>query len=198
MQGQTVNEREAILAAAEHVVALLLCCTRRLRITDTEARATGAPFPYPTERRLQRELEGKRLLLIGFDEVAQNVARKAAGLDMIVGAWGDREGEGDESIRAFDDLNEGLGWADYISLHLEPAGDLPFIGEEQFGAMKEGTYFVNISSTSLVDEKALVKAMKSGKVAAVGLDDSDKRTELKRFDSALLTPHRAHLCGSHQ
>ena len=194
-------ERERSIAAAEHAIGLLLACSRRLRIVEKEARAGGIPFPYPTDRRLQRELESKNLLLVGFDEIASHVARKARGLELTVRAWDDAVPPaemGAAGVERVDDLREGLAWCDYVCV-LGGSGAIPAnaIGREAFSVMKEGSFVVDLGLCDALDRTALRDAVASGRISGAGLDSIRNVALFEDMDKVLITDRCASLVGVH-
>jgi len=86
--------------------------------------------------------------------------------------------------------------SDVVTVHV-PLNDSTrgLIGAEEFASMKEGSFFINTSRGGIVDEKALLDALKSGKLAGAGLDvfsdEPPKNSELIRMDKVVCTPHIA-------
>ena len=84
--------------------------------------------------------------------------------------------------------------SDIVSIHVPLTKDTHhLIGEEQFSMMKKGSYIINTARGPVVDEEALVKALKSGILAGAGLDVFEKEPhihpELLELDNTVLTPH---------
>jgi D-3-phosphoglycerate dehydrogenase len=97
------------------------------------------------------------------------------------------------------DLRAALAGADVVSLHT-PGSDRPVLGEAEFAAARDGLIVVNAARGSLIDEAALVRALRSGKVAAAGLDVLAEEPPpaghpLFAFDQVIFTPHVAGLTG---
>ena len=115
------------------------------------------------------QLTGKTLGLVGYGGIAAETARLARGIGMRVLAWNrtPRPGAGVEFV----DLDTLLARSDAISLHLllvdETRG---FVSRARLAAMKPGVLLVNTARGALVDEDALVDALRSGHVAHAGLD----------------------------
>lgn len=185
---------ETAAGAAERIIGMILAISRKLRRVDNEARNGVVPYPYPEKMRNQRELEGKNLLLIGFDKVAGKVAIKAEGLDMNVRAL-DKDVSGEEmealGVSKVENSAEGLAWADYVSIHVEYDGE-KVICEEQLKQMKSSGYLINMYSTGLVDSNALYRALEAGDIegAAVNLFNDEENSALrllKALDNVLHT-----------
>lgn len=140
------------------------------------------------------ELSGKTLGLIGFGRIAKEVAIRAKALGMNVvytNTSGQKEGYDDYKWMTLDDL---LSVSDFISLHIPATKDkTPVIGEAQFNKMKDGAYLVNLARGGVVDEKALLNALDSGKVAAAAIDvfeeEPTKNEKLYTHERISVTPH---------
>ena len=94
-------------------------------------------------------------------------------------------------------MNQAIEQADIISLHLPGTEEMrDFIDSKTISQMKDGVYIINTSRGSVLDEQALAKALKNGKVAGAGLDafkiePFDQNSILKRLPNVVLTPHAA-------
>ncbi len=140
------------------------------------------------------ELLGKTLGLIGFGRIARETAKiaKAIGMNVIyTNRSGAKEGYDDYTYLCLDEL---LQKSDYISLHIPFDKSLgPIIGKTQFDKMKDGVYLINCARGGVVDEKALINALNSGKVTAASVDvfeqEPTKNEELYKHPKISLTPH---------
>jgi D-3-phosphoglycerate dehydrogenase / 2-oxoglutarate reductase len=93
------------------------------------------------------------------------------------------------------DLNEGLAWADCISIHV-PRGERPMLGRDEFALMKPGVILANTARGGVVSETALSDALASGRVGAAGIDVFDAEPPdglcpLVAHDNVILSPHIA-------
>ena len=140
------------------------------------------------------ELEGKTLGIIGFGRIGQVLAKKAQALGMnilytdILGA--NKDFPGYEYV-SFDKLIEE---SDFISLHVpRNKDDSPLIDKEKLAKMKDGVCLINCARGGVVDEKALLDALNSGKVAGAGIDvyceEPTCNLELVRHEKVSATPH---------
>jgi D-3-phosphoglycerate dehydrogenase / 2-oxoglutarate reductase len=115
------------------------------------------------------QLTGKTLGLIGFGGIAAEVARIALGSGMKVIA--SNRSKRDYAGVAFRPLEQVLGASDVVSLHLlltdETRG---FLSRERIAAMKPGAILVNTARGALVDEAAMIEALRSGHIRHAGLD----------------------------
>jgi phosphoglycerate dehydrogenase-like enzyme len=114
------------------------------------------------------ELYGKTLGIIGFGRIGQEVAKRAIAFGMTVLAYDVIPIKTDVAARQVP-LDELLAAADLITLHV-PKQAKPILGPAEFDKMKTGAIIVNVARGGVVDEKALLDALNSGKVRAAALD----------------------------
>jgi D-3-phosphoglycerate dehydrogenase len=150
-------------AVAESAIALMWASARVIAQMDREMRAGN----WMREDGMQ--LTGKTLGLVGFGGIAAEVARIACGSGMRVIAW-NRSPKSHPGVD-FVDLDELLTESDVISLHLllndETRG---FVSRQCIEAMKPGVILVNTARGAIVDEQAMIDALKSGHIRHAGLD----------------------------
>ena len=150
-------------AVAEAAIALMWSAARNIAQMDREMRAGN----WLREDGMQ--LTGKTLGLIGFGGIAAEVARIALGSGIRVIAW-NRSPKKSSSVE-FVELDELLTESDVVSLHLllndETRG---FVSRACIEAMKPGVILVNTARAALVDEEAMIDALKSGHIRHAGLD----------------------------
>jgi D-3-phosphoglycerate dehydrogenase len=150
-------------AVAEATIALMWASVRLIALMDREMRAGN----WLREDGMQ--LSGKTLGLIGFGGIAAEVARIASGSGMRVIAWNrsPRQFGGVEFV----ELEALLMQSDVVSLHLllndETRG---FLSAARIAAMRQGVILVNTARGALVDEAAMIAALKSGHIRHAGLD----------------------------
>jgi D-3-phosphoglycerate dehydrogenase len=150
-------------AVAESAVALMWASARVLAQMDREMRGGN----WLREDGMQ--LTGKTLGLIGFGGIAAEVARIALGSGMRVIAW-NRTPKNHPGVE-FVDLNTLLVASHVVSLHLllndETRG---FLSRQRIAAMRPGVILVNTARGAIVDEAAMIEALKSGHIRHAGLD----------------------------
>jgi D-3-phosphoglycerate dehydrogenase len=150
-------------AVAECAIALMWAAARGLAQMDREMRAGN----WLRDDGMQ--LTGKTLGLIGFGGIAKEVARIALGSGIKVLAW-NRTAKSQPGVE-FVDLDALLARSHVVSLHLllndETRG---FLSRERIAAMKPGVILVNTARGALVDEAAMIGALKSGHIRHAGLD----------------------------
>jgi len=150
-------------AVAESTIALMWASARVLAQMDREMRAGN----WLREDGVQ--LMGKTLGLIGFGGIAAEVARIALGSGMRVLAW-NRTPKKYPGVD-FLDLDELLAQSHVVSLHLllndETRG---FLSRQRIAAMQPGAILINTARGALIDEAAMIDALKSGRIRHAGLD----------------------------
>lgn len=185
-------------AVAQHTIALLLHSMSR--VSEYDARVHDGAwsrskdfcfFAAPME-----EAAGKTLGIVGFGSIGQAVARAALGLGMKVVVHTRTKKETALSVR-FVSFEELLACSDVISLHCPLTESTQgLIGEAAICAMKHGVRVINTARGPLVDEAAMAKALKAGKVACYMTDvlSSEPPAQdnpLLHAKNAIITPHVA-------
>jgi D-3-phosphoglycerate dehydrogenase len=190
-----------VVSAAEHTIGLLVALARN--IPQAHAALKQGRWERSTYGGI--ELAGKTLGVLGFGRIGQQVARRALGLGIRVVAYdpyvsADRFRElGAERVESPEDLYAA---ADFLTLHLpltpETRGS---VGTVAFEAMRPGVRVVNAARGPLLDEDALLAALRSGKVAGAALDvfgDEPYSGPLLELDNVVVTPHLAASTGEAQ
>ncbi len=176
-------------AVAEHTIALMFAACRDIARMDRNIRAGQ----WTSLEGMQ--LQGKTLGIVGLGGIGQEVARIARGIGMNVVAY-NRTPRPDSGVPAAD-LDTVLGTADVISLNLvlndETRG---FIGAANIAKMKPGVILVNTARGALVDETALLGALRSGHIRHAGLDVYHNEplkadNELAKLPNVTLAAHAA-------
>ncbi|MGO9641898.1 MAG: phosphoglycerate dehydrogenase [Candidatus Acidiferrales bacterium] len=179
-------------SVAEHTVALLLALARRIPMLDAAMHAGR----WEKSKGIGNELRGKTLGLIGMGRVGSEVARRTRALEMKVLAYDpylteSAAREAGVSLVPLDDL---FAQSDYISLHtaLVPETER-IINAQTLAKMKRGARLVNTARGELVDEAALVEALRSGQLGGAGLDvftvEPPKDSPLVALPNVVATPH---------
>lgn len=176
------------ITVAEHAFALLLAVSRRI-VEGHQGVATGAyrergQEPVQTAERLHRfqwlsiqgitELHGKRLGIVGLGEIGLEMSQRARAFGMSVAYYRRRQLLPEEEQLyglEYRPLDELLAESDVISLHLPHTAETEgMINRESLAAVKRGAILVNTARGGLVDEPALVEALRNGHLAGAGLD----------------------------
>lgn len=138
----------------------------------------------------------KVLGIVGYGRIGQGMARRSTGFDMEVLAH-DPPSRGEveaDDLAAWADLPELLERSDFVTLHT-PLNEAThhLIGEDELRAMKETACLVNAARGPVVDEEALVRALREGWIAGAGLDVYEEEPEmapgLAELDNVVLLPH---------
>ena len=183
-----------VVSAAEHTIGLLVALSRNI----PQAHAALKDGRWERSRYGGLELEGKTLGVLGFGRIGQQVARRALGLGMRVVAYDpfvakERFRElGAERVESPADV---YGAAEFVTLHLPLTEETRrSIDAAAFAQMRTGVRLINAARGELVDEEALIEALRSGKVAAAALDVFSREPyegPLLELDNVVVTPHLA-------
>jgi glyoxylate reductase len=183
-------------ATADTAFALILATARRVVEGDKKTRQGEfrfwAPFHF-----LGREVTGKTLGIIGLGRIGKAVARRAAGFEMKI-LYNNRT-----RLNASEEKSLGVTYvnmdtiiktSDFISLHVPLTDETHhLINQQTLARMKPGAYLINTSRGPVVDEKALLEALKNGIIAGAGLDVYEDEPELTpglaELSNVVLLPH---------
>jgi D-3-phosphoglycerate dehydrogenase / 2-oxoglutarate reductase len=175
---------------SNHAIALLLALSRKLFAFDAAVReGTGIPAPQSVARLSQRTLG-----LVGYGRIGRRVAEKARAFGLEVVAYDPYAATADVELLELDDL---LRRADILSLHVPLTPEtLHMIGARELALLKPGSLVINIGRGGLVDEDALVAALRSGHIAGAALDVTEIEplpldSPLLGAPNVILTPHVA-------
>ena len=159
-------------ATAELAMLLMLGAARRAVEGDRIVRTGQWDFWSPSFM-VGKQVTGARLGIVGMGRVGQAFARKARGFDMEIHYFNrKRLPAAEEQGAVFHDTVESLlGKSDFLSLHCPATAETrDLLNEERLKALPQGAVIVNTARGALVDEDALIDALKSGHVAAAGID----------------------------
>lgn len=183
-----ISNRDAV---AEFALTMMLALLKQLTRYDACARA-GRWDRYP-----MYELRGRTVGLLGFGRIGQRLAQLLSGFGCRIIAYDpfmDERAAREAGVETagFDDV---LRKADIVSLHL-PHNQQTFhaIDADALAKMKPGAYLINTARGPIVDEAALVAALRSGQLAGAALDVFEREpiagdNPLCRLDNVLLAPH---------
>jgi len=180
---------------SNHTMALLLGCVRKVvYLTERIKQGYWDRFPAPTQ-----SLYDQTLGLIGCGNIARMVAVKAQcfGLKVIgYDPYLPPKVAQDAGITLMN-LDEVIKQSDFVSVHAALTSETRhMISDREFGLMKPSAFIVNVARGPLIDEAALVRALKAKKIAGAGLDVHEKEPldrddPLLALDNVILTPHTA-------
>ncbi len=180
-------------AVAEHAFAMMLALTRKIVMLDNEMR--DGVFKTTLGTCMLR----KTLGIIGFGNIGKCVAKFVQGLDMRILVYDVYQDE--ETAKKygciFVPLETLLKESDFITIHapnIEATTNM--IGEREFNMMKDGVQFCNCARGSIVNEQAMIAALKSGKLKGAALDAFAEEplplsSELYKMENVILSPHTA-------
>ena len=185
------------VAVAEYVMSALLHL-RRPMTSGFQAMVGG---DWPREQFIGGEISGKTLGLIGFGQIAQIVAKRAAAFGMRIAYFDPYidASEHDSVATAVSSLDELLALSDSVSIHVPLTEDTHrLMNSQRLALMKSGAILINTSRGGMVDERALIHHIQTGHLGGAALDvfEHEPLDELKgaRFDgidALILTPHIA-------
>jgi len=180
------------IAVAEHTLALMLCLSRSIPKADASLKSGEW---------LKKELTGvelyqKTLGIIGMGHIGGGVARRAAAFGMSVIAYDPLINADEIRQRGAEPvtLTELYAKSDFISVHVPLTNETRgMLGEQAIGAMKPGVRLICDARGGVIDEEALLSALKSGQVAGAALDvflqEPPGMTELVLHPNVIATPH---------
>lgn len=194
--GILVAETEGSGAAAiEHSIALLMATVRRIPQDDRNLRAGGWQTGFGLE------LQGKTLGILGLGRIGGRVAAFGKFLGMRVVAWGPTLTDERATAARVErmELDRVFRESDVVSVHLRLSDKTRgVVGARQLAAMKPTAYLINTARGPLIDEAALVSALRERWLAGAGLDVFDEEPlpldhPLRRLDNVVVTPHTGYV-----
>jgi len=197
-RGVLVTNTPAVLteATADLAMTLILAVTRRIGEGERLIRSRE-PWSWHMFMLLGTGLQGKTLGVVGMGAIGQSLARraKAFGMDIVYSDARQAPAEVEQELGARRvELDELLRTADVVSIHAPLMDETRhLINADTLGLMKESAYLVNSARGPIIDEAALVDALKAGKIAGAGLDVYENEPEthpgLVDLDNVVLLPH---------
>ena len=186
-------------ATADLSFGLLMATVRRIAEADRYVRA-GKWRTWGPMTMLGRDIHDATLGIIGWGAIGQAMARRAAGFGMRI-LYLDHRGA--RPVRNSPPLSSAkrvtlprlLAESDFVSLHVPLTRETHhMLGPREFAQMKPGAILINTARGPVVDQDAMVRALKSGVLGGVGLDVTDpepitRRDPLLRLDNVVITPH---------
>ncbi len=181
---------------SDHAMALLLACARRTAFYHRATR--NGTWDRDAGRPMYR-LRGQTLGLIGYGNIARVMAPKARGFGMQVLAYDPylEPGVRDGFVTVSGDLGAVLSQADYVSIQVPLTVETRRMVDERFlRRMKPTAYLINTARGPIVDERALLWALREGWIAGAGLDVLAQEpphgsNRLLALDNVIVTPHAA-------
>ncbi len=181
---------------ADLTFALMLAVARRIVEADRVVRKGRWRGTWSYDFMLGSDVHGKTLGIVGMGRIGSALAKRAEGFRMKVLYHSrnrvDKERELNAEYRGLDEL---LRESDFVSIHVPLNKDTyHLMNEQRFRVMKSSAYLINTSRGQVVDESALVKALRKNWIAGAALDVFEKEpipkdSPLLRFDNVVLLPH---------
>jgi len=181
------------ISTAEHTFSMILALSRNI----PQANASTKKGEWKRSKFMGVEVYGKTLGIVGFGRIGSEVAKRALSFGMKILAYDPfLSAEVAESIGVeIAELKKVLQEADYITVHTPLTDETRhMISDKEFGLMKKGVRVINCARGGIIDEAALVKALKELKVAGAAMDVFENEplsaeNELLKLDNVILTPH---------
>ena len=177
---------------ADTAFGLLIDVARGFSAADRFVRRGAWPQgPFP----LARKVSGARLGLVGMGRIGRTIAQRSVGFDMAV-RYHSRRSVADVPWAHEASLIELARWADFLVLITAGGeGTRHLVNAQVLDALGPEGYLINVARGSVVDEAALVAALRDGRIAGAGLDvfqnEPQVPTELLALDNVVLLPHVA-------
>lgn len=188
---------------SNHAIVLLMACAKKLVRMNNLLKTAG----WGASRRIMQPMGsiwGQTIGIVGCGNIGRMTARKARcfGLNVIGSdPYVDRDLARESGI-TLKSLPEVMGESDYVSLHpCLNQETFHLIGEKELALMKPTAYLINTARGSIVDEPALIRALRDDKIAGAGLDVFEKDpidddNPLLKMDNVIATPHSASYCDA--
>ncbi|MCH8156234.1 MAG: phosphoglycerate dehydrogenase [Nitrospinae bacterium] len=181
------------ITTAEHTMALMLSMSRNIPQARSMLKDQKKWAP---KKFMGKELHGKTLGIIGLGRIGTIVADRAKGFHMKILVFDPfisqehAEKSGVETVTLEDLLKR----SDYVTLHTPSLDGKPLLGPKEFDMVKPGIRIVNCARGTLIDDQALIDAIRAGKVAQAALDVYTKEplspdSPLLELDEIICTPH---------
>ncbi|MBU3958816.1 MAG: phosphoglycerate dehydrogenase [Candidatus Omnitrophica bacterium] len=180
------------ISTAEHTLSMILALSRNI----PQANASTKQGEWKRSQFMGVELYNKILGIIGLGRIGREVAKRAFSFGMKILAYDPflskevAESLGVEIV----ELKGLLRRSDYITVHTPLTEETKhIISTDEFALMKKGARVINCARGGIIDEEALVSAIKEGKIAGAAIDVFEKEplidSELSRLDNVITTPH---------
>ena len=196
-RGLIVTNTPNVLNDATAEIAILLMLGAARRASEGERLVRSAKWnSWSPAFMVGRQITGKRLGIIGMGRVGAMTARRARGFDMEI-LYHNRnraEPEVEQGAVYYQDLEEMLPRCEFLSIHCPTTPETRgLLNAERIARLPDGAIVVNTARGAVVDDGALIEALKSAKLAAAGLDvfnnEPDINAEYLKLDNVFLLPH---------
>jgi D-3-phosphoglycerate dehydrogenase len=183
----------ATQSVAELAITYMLSLSRNISKADSSMKQGE----WIKKKLMGFEIYGKILGLVGCGNIGKITAKYALAFNMTVLGYDpfiSKENMEKDGIKKIEKIEDLMSKSDYISLHLPHIESTHhIINEEMLSKMKKTSYLINCSRGGTVDEKALFKILKEGRIAGAGIDvfeeEPPHENPLFKLDNVILTPH---------
>lgn len=184
---------------ADFAWALIMNIGRRVTEADRYVRAGKWKVPWSPDLLLGEDVHGKTLGIVGLGRIGSAVAKRARGFDMKIMYYDPERSPTRESELGveYSTLERLLEESDYVTLHVPLTPQTRhMIGKRELQKMRRTAFIVNTSRGPIIDESALIKALKNRWVAGAALDVCESEpiaanSPLVKFENIVLAPHIA-------
>jgi D-3-phosphoglycerate dehydrogenase / 2-oxoglutarate reductase len=180
------------ISTAEHTMSLILSLSRNIASAD----ASMKKGEWDRKKFMGVELYGKTLGIIGLGRIGAEVSKRALSFGMKILAYDpfltpDKASDSEIELVGLDKI---FSTADYITVHTPLTKDTKhLIGKKEIGMMKKGIRLINCARGGIMDEKAVLEAIESGKVAGAAFDVYEQEpptdSPIIKSDKVIATPH---------
>lgn len=184
------------ISVAEHALALMMAMAKQLKAVDKAVHQDNWKIRYASKA---VDLDGKILGLVGIGHIGSLLAQKCRlAFNMKVIAYDPYVKEAEE-IKLCLSLDQLFSQSDFISIHVPYTKETHhLVNTRLLSLMKLDSYLINTSRGAVVDEKALIEALKNASIAGAGLDVFEKEppspdNPLLKLNNVITTPHSAGL-----
>lgn len=182
---------------ADTAMALILGIARRIVEADRYVRDGKWTIPWSPMTMVGTDVHGKTLAIYGLGRIGEALAKRARGFDMkIIYYSASRKPEMEVKYEMeYVSLEKALASCDFLSIHVPLRPETRHsIGARELSLMKETAYLINTSRGQVVDQAALVEALRQHRIAGAGLDVFEEEpipmsSPLLRMDNVVLLPH---------
>ncbi|MDQ4056779.1 MAG: D-glycerate dehydrogenase [Thermoproteota archaeon] len=186
-------------STADLTFALILSLARRVVEADKFVRKKLWKYGWMPKLFLGSDVNGMTLGIFGLGRIGSAVARRAKGFNMKILYYNRHRiiNQLDDSIANYVDINKLLKESDFLSIHANlNKHSFHFFNEAKFRKMKNTAFVINTSRGQIIDQRALIKALRNRWIAGAGLDVYEKEpicssNALLRMNNVIILPHIA-------
>ncbi len=185
---------------ADHAFAMMIALARKLVPLVNTTKNKGWIWPDTSRRWAGTDLEGKTVGMVGFGRIAQKMTKRCTGFDMKIKVYDPRLKKLPVEWQSVEltTLEEVLRAADFVSVHaVLNHKNRHLIGDRELALMKPTAFIINTARGALIQEEALINALRQKRIAGAAIDvfDPEPIDALHPFyelDNVLITPHFAY------